>query len=109
MAVDNRLWGAERIQGELLKLGIKLSKRTIQKYMRQARPNQYSGQTWSTFLHNHTQIWTCDFLLIVDLFFRHFSAFFIVELASRRVAHVGVTDPPTACAATSRTAPTAPP
>lgn len=38
MAADNRLWGAERIQGELLKLGIKVSKRTIQKYMRRQDP-----------------------------------------------------------------------
>ncbi len=37
MARDNRLWGAERIRGELLKLGIHVSKRTIQKYMRQVR------------------------------------------------------------------------
>src|SRR5262249_3865338 len=42
MAVDNRLWGAERLQGELLKLGLKVSKRTIQKYMRQARPTRPS-------------------------------------------------------------------
>jgi putative transposase len=94
--VDNRLWGAERIHGELLKLGIKLSKRTIQKYMRQARPTRSSGQAWSTFLHNHAhQMWAGDFLLIVDLFFRQFYAFFIVELGSRRVVHVGVTDSPT--------------
>jgi putative transposase len=96
IAMDNRLWGAERIQGELLKLGIKVSKRTIQKYMRQARPNRPSGQTWSTFLHNHAhQVWACDFLPIVDLFFRQFYAFFIVELGSRRVVHVGVTAAPT--------------
>jgi len=38
MAAHNRLWGAERIRGELLKLGIRLSKRTIQKYLRHARP-----------------------------------------------------------------------
>jgi putative transposase len=96
MAADNRLWGAERIQGELLKLGIKLSKRTIQKYMRQARSRRPSGQTWTTFLHNHAhQIWACDFLPIVDLFFRQCYAFFIVELGSRRVVHLGVTATPT--------------
>jgi putative transposase len=50
MARDNRLWGAERIRGELLKLGIHVSKRTIQKYMRHARTPRRRGQTWATFV-----------------------------------------------------------
>jgi putative transposase len=96
MAHDNRLWGAERIRGELLKLCIRVSKRTIQKYMRQARPPRSSGQTWLTFLHNHAEeIWVCDFVPVVDIFFRQHFAFFIAHLASRRVVHVGVTDSPT--------------
>jgi putative transposase len=71
MATKNRLWGAERIRGELLKLGIHVCKRTIQKYMRQVRTPQPRGQKWSTFLRNHAaQIWTCDFLQVTDLFFR---------------------------------------
>lgn len=53
MARDNVLWGAERIRGELLKLGIRVSKRTIQKYMKRARPPGKRGQTWETFLKNH--------------------------------------------------------
>ena len=61
MARDNRLWGAERIRGELLKLGIRVCKRTIQKYMRQVRTTRPRGQTWSTFLQAHAQqIWACD-------------------------------------------------
>jgi hypothetical protein len=44
MATKNRLWGAERIRGELLKLGIKLSKRTVQKYMRSVREHRGGGQ-----------------------------------------------------------------
>jgi putative transposase len=71
MAANNRLWGAERIRGELLKLGIHVCKRTIQKYMRNVRTHQPRGQKWRTFLHTHTiQIWACDFLQITDLFFR---------------------------------------
>src|SRR5438552_17052767 len=71
MARDNRLWGAERIRGELLKLGIRVCKRTIQKYMRGVRSPRQRGQTWATFLHNHAQnIWACDFLQVTDLFFR---------------------------------------
>ncbi len=50
MAKDNRLWGAERIRGELLKLGIHVCKRTIQKDMRGVRTQQPRGQKWSTDL-----------------------------------------------------------
>ena len=53
MATNNRLWGAERICGELLKLEIRVSKRTIQKYMKQVHPRRARGQTWRIFLHNH--------------------------------------------------------
>ena len=50
MATANGLWGAERIRGELLKLGIRVSKRTVQQYMRSVRPRGQHGQTWGTFL-----------------------------------------------------------
>jgi transposase InsO family protein len=96
MATENRLWGAERIRGELLKLGMHVCKRTIQKYMRNVRTPQPRGQRWATFLHNHSaQIWACDFLQVTDLFFRPLFAFFIIELKSRKVIHVGVTRSPT--------------
>ena len=98
MATENRLWGARRIQGELLKLGIRLSKRTVQKYMRQARrkqPPHLSSQTWSTFITNHaSEIWACDFLQTYDLFFRTIFVFIIIELGSRRIVHAGVTRSP---------------
>jgi len=95
MALNNRLWGAERIRGELLKLGIHISKRTIQKYMRLGRV-RLTSQTWSTFVHNHAhEIWACDFLPVTDLLFRSLFAFFIIELKSRKVIHVGVTRHPT--------------
>jgi putative transposase len=71
MAENNRLWGAERIQDELLKLGIKVSKRTIQKYMPKGRKSRSTGQTWATFLKNHVQdIWACDFTVANDWLFR---------------------------------------
>ena len=95
MAKDNRLWGAERIRGELLKLGIHVCKRTIQKYLRTVRTQQPRGQKWSTFLHNHAaQVWACDFLQVTDLFFRPLFAFVLIELKSRKVIHVGVTRSP---------------
>src|SRR5258708_17008351 len=96
MASTNRLWGAERIRGELLKLGIRVCKRTIQKYMRPVRTARPRGQKWSTFLHTHAeQISACDFLSVTDLLFRSLFAFFIIELQSRRVIHVRVTRCPT--------------
>jgi putative transposase len=96
MARNNRLWGAERIRGELLKLDIRVCKRTIQKYMRHVRLPRPSGQKWATFLHNHAaDIWACDFLQVTDLFFRTLFAFFLIELRSRKVIYVGVTRSPT--------------
>ena len=74
MAKDNMLWGAERIRGELLKLGIRVSKRTIQKYMRHVRPPGKRGQSWNTFIGNHSRdIWACDFLQLYDVLFRPMS------------------------------------
>jgi transposase InsO family protein len=96
MAAANRTWGAERIRGELLKLDIRVAKWTIQKYMRGARPPRRAGQTWAAFLRNQAhEIWACDFLAVADLLFRPLYAFFVIELASRRVVHVGVTRHPT--------------
>lgn len=96
MAIDNPLWGAERIRGELLKLGLRVAKHTIQTYMRRAHRPHVPTQDWSTFLRNHSgAVWACDFLPVIDLFFRHLFVFVILELGSRRVIHVGVTRHPT--------------
>jgi putative transposase len=95
MAEENRLWGAERIRGELLKLGIRVAKRTVQRYMRVLRRHPRGGQRWATFLANHRhQVWACDFLQIYDLWFRPVFAFFIIDHGSRKVVHVGVTREP---------------
>jgi hypothetical protein len=93
LAATNRLWGAERSRGELLKLNIKVAKRTGQRSMRQARPSRPHRQTWATFIRNHAKdIWACDFLQIHDVFFRPLFAFFITEHGSRRIVHMGVPD-----------------
>ena len=64
--------------------------------VRLARPHAAHGQNWSTFLKNHAQmVWACDFLPVIDLFFRQIYAFFIIDLGSRRVVHCGVTSHPT--------------
>jgi putative transposase len=96
MARDNRLWGAERIRGELLKLQIQVATATIQKYMHAVRPHRTPAQTWSVFLNNHAKgVWACDFLPASDLFFRPVYLFFIIELGSRRVIHFNLTRHPT--------------
>jgi len=95
MAEENRLWGAERIRGELLKLGIRVSKRTIQKHIRGIHKPHGGGPKWSTFLHNHAdEIWACDFLQTHDVFFRPIFAFVIIELSSRSVLFTAVTRSP---------------
>jgi hypothetical protein len=71
VARENRLWGAERIRGELLKLGLRVCKRTVQKYMRGVRPRRPSSPRWGTFLSEHAkEIWACDFLQLFDAWFR---------------------------------------
>jgi putative transposase len=95
MAKNNRLWGAERIRGALLKLSLPVCKRTIQKYIRQARLPRPGGQTWSTFLRTHAEsMWAGDCLQVTDRFFRSLFAFFIIELSSRKITQVGVTRSP---------------
>jgi hypothetical protein len=55
MSRENRLWGTERIRGELLKLGIVVSTRSIRRY-RWRGPRRPSSQTWRTFLTNHAHL-----------------------------------------------------
>jgi putative transposase len=98
IAGENRLWGAEKIRGELLKLGVKVSKRTIQRIIKLIRsdggPN--TGQSWHDFVHNHaTQIWSCDFVQAHDLLFRSIFAFFFIDVHTRQIVHFGVTRHPT--------------
>ncbi len=96
MAASNRLWGADRIRGELRKLGIAVAKRTIQRHMRRARPSPPRGQTWATFRRNHAkEICACDFVQRTDVWFRPLFALVITALGSRRIVHVGVTRAPT--------------
>ena len=96
LARENRLWGTERIQGELLKLGIEVSKRTIQKYMPKDRKSHVSSQTWATFLKNQAgAMWACDFTVMHDWLFRPWYIFVVMDLKTRRIVHTGVTNFPT--------------
>jgi len=99
MAVENPLWGEERIANELLvKLGIRVSPRTVGKYMPKRPPGQPRGdQRWSTFLKNHAKaILACDFFVAVTATFRVLYVFVVIEHGTRRLAHVNVTAHPSA-------------
>jgi transposase InsO family protein len=92
VSTDNPLWGAERIRGELLKLGIHVSKRTIQKNMKRRTPGD--GQSWATFLRNHVS-WACDFAQTYDARFRQVFVLFFLDLRRRALIHVAATYVPT--------------
>jgi putative transposase len=99
MSRDNSLWGEERIANELLvKLGIRVSPRTVRKYMRRKPGRGPRGdQRWRTFLRNHAvAIVACDFCVAVTARFRVLYIFVIIEHASRRLLHWNVTSNPTA-------------
>ena len=99
MATDNPIWGEERIANELLlKLGLRLSPRTVRKYMPkrpQSRPR--SDQRWATFLRNHAgAIVACDFFVAVTATFRLLYLLVVIEHGSRRLVRVAVTAHPSA-------------
>jgi transposase InsO family protein len=99
MARDNPGWGEERIANELLlKLGIQISPRTVRKYMPYYPAEQPRGdQRWSTFVANHAKvIVACDFLTVVTATFKCLYVFVIIELGTRKLLHIHVTDHPTA-------------
>jgi hypothetical protein len=69
ISLANRLWGAPRIHGELLKLGIEVAQSTVAKYM--AKSGRGRSQTWKTFLHNHAAgIAAMDFLVVPTVGFK---------------------------------------
>ena len=90
MAKENQLWGAERIRGELMKLGIEVSKRTIQRYMAKDKKTGSASQKWATFLENQaSDIWACDFTVVNDWLFRQWYIFVVMELKTRRINTYG--------------------
>jgi len=93
----NPLWGAERIRGELLKLGIVVSNRSIRRYRWQKPRGSGQGQSWRTFLTNLLQgIWAADLFVVQTIGFRTLYVFFFIRHARRELMHFNVTASPTA-------------
>jgi putative transposase len=102
MACDNPSWGQERIANELLlKLGLRVSPRTIRKYVPKrfdrGRNNGIPPQRWMAFVRNHAKaIIACDFCVVVTATFRFLYVFVVMEHTTRKILHGNVTAHPTA-------------
>ncbi len=95
MSVANHLWGAPRIHGELLLLGINVSQSTVAKYMVKLR--RPPSQGWKTFLRNHTDgVASVNFLVVPTVGFKLLYAFVILGHGRRKLLHIAVTYHPSA-------------
>ena len=90
MSIENPLWGAPRIHGELLKLGLAVAQSSVAKYMVMRRGPP--GQGWYTFLHNHApDIAAMDLFVVPTVGFKLLYAFVIVRLNRRDLVWIDVT------------------
>ncbi len=95
MSLENVLWGAPRIQGELLKLGFTVAQSTVAKYM--VERGDPSGQRWGTFLRNHAPyIAAMDLFVVPSIGFIPLYVLVIIRLARRELVWINVTRQPTA-------------
>ena len=95
MVEANPLWGSPRIHGELLKLGIDISERTVARLM--PRRKKPPSQTWRAFLDNHLKdLVSIDFLLVPTATFRVLFVLIVLAHHRRRVLHFNVTEHPSA-------------
>jgi transposase InsO family protein len=95
MSIANPLWGAPRIHGELLKLGIEIGQTSVAKYM--ARRRAPPSQGWKTFLRNHAEgIAAMDLFVVPTISFRLLYGLLIVGHHRRQILWLGVTAHPTA-------------
>ena len=93
MSKANPLWGAPRIHGELLKLGINISQATVGRWM-PWRP-KVPSPTWRSFLRNHLpEIVAIDMFVVATATFRLLYALIVLSLDRRRVVHFEVTSNP---------------
>jgi len=93
---DNPCWGAERVRGELLKLGLVISNRSIRRYRWKRAPCP-PRQSWRTFLANHrSSVWASDLFTVQTLTFRTLYVLLFVSHARRELEPFAVTPQPTA-------------
>src|SRR5882724_7646476 len=91
----NPTWGAPRIHGELLKLGMNIGETSVSKYM--VRHRKPPSQTWRTFLENHMKnLVSVDFFTVPTVRFQVLYVFLVLAHDRRRILHFGVTAHPTA-------------
>ena len=96
MSRENRLWGTERIRGELLKLGIVVSNRSIRRY-RWRGPRRERSQSWRTFLGNQIKgIWAADLFVVQTIGMQTLYVFFFISHLRRELVQFNVTTSPTA-------------
>lgn len=97
MATENPTWGAPRVHGELLKLGVPVSERTVQRYLPRGRGSEKQRQSWRSFLSNHREVLAgMDFLVVPAWNFRPLFLLVILRHGRRCVAHMNVTSNPSA-------------
>jgi putative transposase len=95
MSRENPLWGAPRIHGELLKLGIDVGETSVSKYM--AYHHNRPSQTWRTFLENHVKTTvSIDFFTVPTIRFQVLYVFLVLAHDRRRIVHFNVTAHPMA-------------
>jgi putative transposase len=95
MSRENPGWGAPRIHGELLKLGIDIGETSVSKYL--VRSRKPPSQTWRTFLENHLQsLVSVDFFIVPTIRFQILYVFLVLAHEQRRIVHFAVTAHPTA-------------
>jgi len=95
MAAANPLWGAPRIHGELGRLGVEVSERTVSRLL--CRPRRPPSQTWRTFLTNHiATLVSIDFFSVPTVTGRVLFVFVVLMHHRRRILHLNVTEHPTA-------------
>ena len=95
MSRENPLWGAPKIHGELLKLGIDISESSVSKYL--VRPKGSPSQSWKTFLENHLKsLVSVDFFTVPTIRFQILYVFLVLAHDRRRILHFAVTPHPTA-------------
>jgi putative transposase len=97
MVADNPTWGAPRIHGELLMLGVDVSERTISRWMRRATRDPKPAKRWLAFLRNHREaIAAMDFFTVPTITFRVLYCFFMISYRRREILHFNVTCHPSA-------------